>query len=310
MRSLTLAASLLLSTSAFAGFGTSSEVRMSRSGESFGAASALDGDTKTCWQVDPEQDNAGQWIELDVPTGKVDKISVVVGWDKDEQTWTDHARLSKARIQIYDMDSGEPKLVHEEEAELKDVKDRQFIDLPDPKVGGEMLGGKVRLTVVGVHPGKDYAHLALGELLVHMTEFDAKGVQIVGTPSSEAEGHDGGLLFDESTRTFWSTDGEQETAEFTMGAGRYSVSSIGLVPGPKTHARPKKIEVTQSNVTRIYEVPDKSGTHWFELPALVGYTGSGVGEVTVKITETYPGSSSKATAVAEVYFRATMLDAF
>jgi hypothetical protein len=309
-RTTLLTTALVVPTLAFAGFNASSHKKPSRSGDTFEAASALDGDPATAWSIDPEEENKGQWIEVDVPVGKVDKLSVVVGWAKTDQTWIDYARVKTARVQVYNLDSGEPVLVHEGEATLEDKKDRQFIELPDVQVGGEMQGGRVRLTVNEVYEGKDYANLAMGELLVHMVEFDAKTVNITTPPSSEAEGHDAAMMNDESTRTYWATDGDGVGASFTMDGGRYSISSIGLVPGPTTHARPKVIEVTQSNVTKWYDVPKGNGPHWFDLPALVGYTGSAIGPVEVKIVEVYEGSSSQAVAVAEVKFKATGLDAW
>lgn len=312
MRRSTLFATtaLLLPTLAFAGFKASSFKKFDRSGASFNADAALDGDDTTAWMIDPEQENAGQWIELDVPVGKVDKVSVIVGWNKNEQTWIDHARLKKARVQVYNLDSGEPVLVHETSVELEDKKERQFIDLPDPQVGGEMQGGRVRLTISEVYEGKDYANIALGELLVHLVEIDATTVGVASPPSSEAEGHDAALMTDGSKSTFWASEGEGVGSTFSMEGGRYSISRIGIMPGPKSYARPKVVEITQSNVTRKVEMPDSSGPHWFDLPALVGYTGSAIGPVDVKILEVYPGSSSKSVAVAEVKFKATGLDAW
>jgi hypothetical protein len=306
---LITAVALLLPVSALAGFTVSSFKKTSRSSESsdYGAQAALDGNVKTAWVIDPENENPGQWIEVDVPAGKVDKISILVGWLRDADSWVDHARLKEARIEVFDAETS--KLVHEQEVELKDIQERQIIDLPDPKVGGEYSGGKVRLTVKSVYEGRDFAHLALGELLMHMVEFDAAGLKLVGTPSSEDDAHDGSNLTDEDTKTFWAAT-KAGPAEFTLEAGKYSVSSIGISPGPATHGRPKVVEIVQSDVVQKRELPDKPGPHWFELPALVGYTGSGVGPVTVRVLEVYPGSTSSAPAIAEIKMKATVLEAF
>ncbi len=308
-RTLLFSAAVLAPTLAWAGFASSSHRKESR-GASYDVASALDGDGATAWVIDPEEENPGQWIEIDVPLGKVDKVSFLVGWSRDEQTWADYARLKKARIQIIDMDSGEPKVLYEQEATFEDIKTRQEVDLPDTKVGGEFQGGKVRIIVTEVYPGKDYANMALGEALIHMVEFDALTVKVASPPSSEAEGHDAALLTDDDKRTYWASKDEGVGATISMTGGRYSISAIGLTPGPKTHARPKVVEITQANVTQRFDVPDSSGPHWFPLPALVGYTGSAFGEVEVKFLELYEGTSSKAVALSEVDFKATGLDAF
>ena len=49
---------------------------------------------------------------------------------------------------------------------------------------------------------------------------------------------------------------------------------------------------------------------FFELPSIVGYTGSAWGSVTVKVLESYPGSSSDSVAITEVKLKATNYDGF
>lgn len=307
--SLAAAATLLLPAVALAGFSASSFKKTSRTSASseYGPQAALDGNVKTAWVVDPEQENPGQWIEVDVPAGKVDKLSLLVGWLRDADTWSDHARLKEARIQVFDAETS--KVVFEKEVELQDVQERQVVDLPDPAVGGEYSGGRVRITVKGVYPGRDFAHMALGELLVHMVEFDASGFKLSGVPTSEDPAHDGSNLVDDDLKSFWAAE-KAGPAEFSIDPGRFSVSSVGIVPGPATHGRPKVVEIVQSDVTRKVELADKVGPQWFELPALVGYTGSGVGAVTVRVLEVYPGSTTSAPAIAEIKMKATVVEAF
>jgi hypothetical protein len=317
MRSLPLLlAACLFAAPALAGFTVSSYKAESRkSGDSrFGASAALDGDATTAWMVDPTLANEGQWIELEVPKGKVDKLSLIVGWAQDEKTWVDHARVAEARIEVFDA-SGDRKLVHEQVSTFLDQQARQVIELPEVEVGDEYSGGVVRLTVLKVHPGRDHAHLALGEMLVHMVEFDAQAISLTGAAPASAAGHDPAAMLDGSDKTFWAAAaplGEDPTS-FQLSGGRYSVSSVGLMPGPKTSPRPKKIQVTQSGITLTYDVADTPGKlQWFELPAVVGYTGSGVGAVTVTITEVHDAGAAAGSgvAIAEVKMRATMLEAF
>lgn len=305
----------LVAAPAHAGFKVSSYKVDSRStgASAHDAAAALDGNAATAWQINPEEQNPGSWIEVDVPQGTVDKVSVVVGWnDTKLGTWEDYARLKEVRVEIYDGAADDPsKPVHESVHTLEDVVMRQMIDLPDTKVGDPegIAGGKVRLVVQSVYEGKDFAHLAVGEYLVHMGEFEAAIRDLEAADGIEAaEGHPAEHMVDDSTRTYWVAP-SLEDATFSMSGGRYSVSSIGLTAGPSSMGRPSTIEVSQGNVTRTYEMPNDSKTHWFELPALVGYTGSGFGSVTVTIKDVH-GDEKKPPALADVKFRATMLDPF
>lgn len=310
-RSLLATTLLLVPALAMAGFNASSSKVTSRSSGStpYGPSAALDSNPATAWQVDPEQANEGSWIELDVPKGKVDKVSVMVGWAKDDDSWVDHARLKAGRIEVYTLSGAEPTIVHEQKFTVEDAQGMQSIDLPDPEVGDELSGGRVRLVITEVYTGKDYANLALGELLVHLGEFDVQTVTVEGA-SSEVDGHDAAMAVDGSTRSYWMAADDDEAPSFTIDAGRYSVSSVGIVAGSSSYGRPKKVELIQGSASKTVELKNTSSTQWFELPALVGYTGSGFGSITIKVLETYPGSKSKAPAIAEAKFKATQLSAF
>lgn len=318
MRSVHLFAlsALILPMVASAGFAVSSFKKTSRSSDNgtYSASAALDGDIKTAWVIDPENDNAGQWIEVDVPVAKIDKVSLIVGWARDADSWKDHARLKEARLEVFNVEPGAPgegpklTVVYEKDLVLQDIQDRQVVDLPDVAISAEN-GGRVRLTVKSVYDGMDFAALALGELLVHLVEFDAATVLLAEPPSSEAELHDGALLNDDDAKTWWAAAGPGE-ATFGVNGGRYSASSIGILPGPATQGRPKTIEITQSGTTRKVEMTDKIAMQWFELPASIGYTGSGVGTISVKVLDVYPGTASSAASVAEVKLKATVIDPF
>ncbi len=302
---------LLIPSLALAGFSASSHRKTSVSGGSnpYEAASALDGKPATAWVVDPEQENKGQWIEIDVPRSTVDKVSVIVGWDNGEGSWDDYARIKAVRVQITSVAGGEAKIVLEKDVPFEDKKDLQVIDLPDTAVGDELEGGKVRLTIVETYPGKDFENLAVGEVLVHLTEFDAKTTKVAEKSSETAE-HPAAHALDASAKTYWTPDVADKTPSLAIEAGRYSVSSIGLLAGPKTGARAKKIEVVQGEAVRTYDVADTTAVQWFALPALFGYTGSNFGAVTLRVVETYPGTSSTTLGLAEVSLKATALEAF
>lgn len=310
MRLLTLLTAVMLAapTASFAGFEVSSFKKESRStGQTrFGAASALDGDPATAWMIDPESKSVGSWIEVEVPAGKVDKVHFVVGWAESDDLWADYARVKTARIEVTDLDSD--KLVSEKEVSFDDKQQVQMIDLDDVKVGGEFSGGKVRLTVIEVYPGKDYEHLAMSEMLVYMNEFDVARVTMEEAPAS-AEGHDGEAMLDGSSKTYWASEGPGAGASFTVDPGNYSVSSLRLVTGPRGFSKPKTIEVEQGGVTKTYEVNEKGSEQWFMLPAIVGYTGSGFGSVTVRVIDTWPGDKPSV-AITDVKFKATALAAF
>ena len=312
MRTVVITALLAMLTMpdvADAGFDVSTYKKESRAGGSKNnGGEALDGNNLTCWMVDPETPNEGQWLELDVPIGKVDKLSMMAGWAVDLDTYMDYARVKKVKVEVFEVLLDGSKLVAEHVATLEDKMERQFIDLPDPAVKGDIFGGKVRITVQEVFPGKDYPNLAISQLLVHMVEFDVTVVK-VNTASSEAEGHASMNLNDGDSKTFWASKTQGDGQSFEVEAPSYGVSSVALISGPKSHARPKNIEVKIGEMTRNYTMTDSATEQWFEVPALIGYTGSAWGPVTVTVVDTYPGASAQV-GVAEVKIRATNLEDF
>ncbi len=295
---------LLLPGTAFAGFSVSSFKRDTRRGDNFwGANAALDGRPDTAWMVDPEEKNEGQWIQVDLPSAEVDKLAFVVGFDKGENEFFDYARIKKARVNVFTLIEGSPKQVLEHEINLVDKRGWQTVDIPDTKVGGEIYGGQVRITVLETYGGKDYPNLAVSEVRVHLKEFAADSGGIKNPPDSEAADHDGGYLMDLDEKTFWAAT--SKTATFGVHAPGFGLASIGFVAGPLTHARPKTIMITANDIEQQIVLEDKPEVQWQLLPVMVGYTGSAWGTITVKIIDAYGDGG---VALSEVYLKAATVE--
>jgi len=305
MRRFTVLVALtLVPAVAFGGFRVSSFKKETRLGANhWNAAAALDGDPATCWMVNPENDNQGSWFEVDIPKSTVDKLEMIVGWDASEAEFLDYARVKTVKVEVFDEGSGDEERVLEHSVTFEDQRGSQVIDLPDTKVGNEIFGGKVRLTIQEVYPGKDYPNLAVSEVLVHLGEMDAPA-RLLQPPESVASGHGAENLVDENNSTFWASEGSGMGQTFEVGADGFGVSNVGLLAGPKTHARPRTIEVIANDMTRTYVMEDSTEMQWFRVPPIIGYTGSGWGDVRVKVVDTYPGTQ-EGVAVSEVKLRAT-----
>ncbi len=303
-------AALALVSVAYAGFDVSSMRKDSRSGPSpWGAGAALDSDPATCWMIDGEQDNEGSWIALDVPASEVDKISIVSGWDKSEDSFFDYARIKLARVEVLDMNNGETVVV-DQQITLEDKRGWQHIDLTNGKVGGEVKGGRVRVTVLEVYPGKDYANVAVSEVRVGLKEFPAETGKLTSPPESIEAGHAAELLLDGKDTTFWASEPSPEgNPTFKVAAPGYGLASIGIRPGPAPYGRPKTLVLTANDAKVTVTVEDKAVVQWFTLPVIVGYTGGAWGNVSVEITETYPGTN-KGVAIAEVKLNAATIEEF
>lgn len=312
LRSLSFVLALGVASTAFAGFEASSFKRESKLGKNhWNAGAALDAKPETCWQVDPELENVGQWVQLDVPLGTIDKIGAIIGWDQDENTFHDHARVKKAKVEVTAKKiNGEIVAMGEGEVSFEDKRGWQVADMTDVKVEGEYLSASVKITVTEVYEGKDYPNLAVSEFRVHLKEFPAESLGFGPTmPSSEAEGHLGFDMMDDNKKTFWAATGDQAT--FSLVAPGYGLASVGMMQGPASHGRPKTVKLINQSQEALHTLQDKPGEmQWLLLPTMVGYTGGSWGDVTVEVVDTYPGQPGNGAAVAEIKINAASIEEF
>ncbi|MFT4621483.1 MAG: hypothetical protein ACI8PZ_000135 [Myxococcota bacterium] len=306
LRSLILVGLLAAPMTALAGFEASSELRDGRRGAGFwGPGAALDSKLESAWMVDPESGNAGSWIYLDVPTSEVDKLAIYPGWGKSQDDFSDYARVKSVTIEVFDMSDGNPvsKLVHK--AELKDGMGYQIVDIPDTKVGGELLGGRVKVTINEVYPGKDYPNLAVSEVRLHLKEFVAESLTLSTPPEDVEDGKDVWDLTDGSDRKVWAAPVGVTSTSFALTAPGYGLSSVGFKAAPG-YARPKTLKITANDIEVEHTLEDKADLQWVLLPTMVGYTGSAWGEIKVQIVDAY--ESTKGVGLAEVKLMAATID--
>lgn len=307
MRSLLIPSLVvLLPLTALAGFRVSSVYDRGKNAHEFDAASAIDDKPETAWLLHPESDQVGEYIEIDLPKSTVDKIAVMVGWEKDDKHFKDYGRVKSARIELFtDTDDG-VKRVYEKAITFEDKRGLQVIDIDDTAVGSELAGGKARMTITGIYPGADYPSVAVSEFRVILKEMDAPAA-VVGDEPASIDGHPFENALDDNARTFFVSESDKPT--FTVAAEGFGVSSIVITPGPKAHARPKTIEVTCADQTRTFTLKDEPKPQSFALPAIVGYTGSAWGSIKVEVKDTYPGTKP-GVGIGAVKIKATNYDGF
>ncbi len=304
MTNLAVMALVLASADAQAGSEASSFKKESRLGSNYwNAGSAMDSKPETCWQNDPEELVPGSWIAVETPKGTIDKLGVMIGWEKDDETFLDYARLKKALVEIYETGSGDPVKKGEAVVTFADKRGWQVVELPNTKVGGELLGGgRVKITVQEFYPGKDFPNLAVSEVRVQLKEFEAGTLRVTTPPASG----NGEKLVDGSTRTVWV--GDEPSASFAIAAPGYGLSSLGVVQAGKTYARPKTITIKANGNEVTHELADKPGVKQSVLlPYIMGYTGGAWGDIQVDVSEVYPGSQEKL-AIAEVSLMAGSIE--
>ena len=288
---------------ALAGASVSSFKKDSRRGNSYwNAGSAIDGKLETAWMVTGESENKGEWILIDGPGGacSLDKVSMVNGYAKSKDTYIDYSRVKEVRVEVWEYDNNlDLKQTSKSQTiKFEDKIDKQIVDIEDLKIESEN-GGKFKLVVTEFYPGKDYSALALSEVMLYLGEFDIS-TKVVGVENA-SDGSDEINLFDENTKSLWlAEEGAKIELEGTM-------SQIGIVAGPTTYARPKKVKVTTGGRDLIHELENTSKVSWLLVPSVTGYTGSNWDNVTIEVLETYPGKKPNI-GIAEIKVKATTFD--
>jgi hypothetical protein len=156
---LSMGALLTTASVAHAGAVVSNNQKETRKGANYYAGNAaLDGKDETAWLLPGDSENIGEYIIIDVPRINIDKLQMKAGWHRDEDTFKDYARVKKVSIEASYYNNGmelvpAPKVV---EAEFQDEMGWQMIDLDDIVVEDATNGGKLKITILEVYPGKDF----------------------------------------------------------------------------------------------------------------------------------------------------------
>jgi hypothetical protein len=311
-KSTLVLATCLLPSIALAGARVSAEKKVTRhrGSVSWGGAVAIDNNPATAWMVPGESQNRGEWIEFQVPKGEITGFSIWTGWAESENTFNDYARPKTIKVDALCCDGDDQmKTVFSSVVVLEDANKLQNIDIEDVKMGNEMgFGGIFRLTVQDTYAGEDYPNMAVSEVEVQLKEFDLPVVKFE-SDSGDNPNHMVSAMIDGNRRTYWSA--AVEGASFTLASSGYGVSSVGLQAGSRANARPKKVKVSTSNRSAIYDLENNQTMQFVKVPSVTGYTGSAWGAIEVRILEVYPGSSEGAElAINEITVRATNYDGF
>ena len=300
---------LLVPGLALAGATASSELQDSwgESGKQSSNA-AVDNDLATGWVEGNEGDGVGEWIELDLPRGTLLNFIVHPGMGPDDTQFQRYARPQQVDIDIFSLDDQQvPQQVKQVTHTFEDAFGPVTIETDELAVGGELWGGKAKITIRSIYPGTDFDTLvAISEIRATFKEDDRPKPVVIEISSNAAEQ---GKLNDEKNNTAWVAEGGVEEW-VTVEAPDWSISSVGIFPGNASsssnwsaYSRPKTLEVRVNMDTFTVELEDKKEMQWFELPISGGYNGSCYGEVRIQVTDVYPGSRSEV-AISEIDIRA------
>ena len=201
---------LLVPGLALAGATASSELKDSWGESGKTAATAVqDGDPATGWVEGNEGDGVGEWIEVDLPRGTLLSFTIIAGMGPDDAQYQRYARPHQVDIDLFSLDDMQvPQQVKQITHSFEDTYGPVTIDMGELAVGGDMWGGKAKITIRSMYPGTDFDTLvAIAEIRATYKETDMPMPAVIELSSNPG---DKGNLVDEKTNTAWVAVGGAE----------------------------------------------------------------------------------------------------
>ncbi|MFM7199606.1 MAG: NADase-type glycan-binding domain-containing protein [Myxococcota bacterium] len=309
--SLPLACTLLAAT-AWAGVSATSQlVTSTQPASTFAIQNLIDGDLKTVWVEGKAGSGEGESFTLDLPRAEIKKLVIFPGHSADERMCKKYARVKEVSVTFYTItDKREEKIVKQQNATFEDACKFQEIPVEGVKVGEELFGGKVTVTLRSVYPGGDFQDTAIGEARVALAEFAAQ-TNLADAPAA-LKGTSKDNLLDGSPKTPWVSEAPLEKATFVIDAPDFGLAAVNITAGdtrdpkkPKPYARPKDVVVEVSGYTVKATLKDDPGPQRIDLPTPQGYTGSVLGQVKITVESVYPGTVGQNLSISEIQLLAT-----
>jgi hypothetical protein len=143
----------------------------------YDASQMADDDPETAWRSDGErfEDGVGETIDLHLAEPVwVERISVNNGFQRDADSYAEHARIRRAELVF---DGGERISIRLEDLGLQ----RQAIELPEPR-----LTTTLRLEVTESFPGDTTPHLAVSDVVAEGWQARGEDVEIARERAEQA----------------------------------------------------------------------------------------------------------------------------
>lgn len=297
---------------ALAGVNASSTLQLSyKPASTYGVANLIDGDLKTVWIEGKEGSGEGESFTIDLPRAEVKKVVVFPGHGEDERLFKKYARLKEVSVTFFTIDDKRgTKPVKQQNFTFEDAYKYQEIPVEGVKLGEELFGGHMTLTIRSVYPGGDFQDTAIAEVRAMLGEYPAQ------TDVSEApaalKGSIKDNLNDADPKTAWISEAPATTAAFQITAPEFGLAAVVITPGDikdpkkaKFYARPKEVTLELGGVTIKHTLKDETSPQRIELPTPQGYSGSLQAPLKVTVSSVFPGTGSQNMAIAEIQLIAT-----
>ena len=133
----------------------------------------FDGDLSTAWVEGASGDGTGEWIQVDLPENfDLGSIGIINGYQSSQEAYESNGRAAQVRCTIDFADGSSTEFSEDiEDQSWEEVTAdpcRGFTSLWDAGWDGKMyeVAVRVRLEILGVHPGHSYNDLCISEFII------------------------------------------------------------------------------------------------------------------------------------------------
>jgi len=309
---LALAGLLLIGHGALAGARATSFLKMSNKAEgTYAPANLIDEDPETVWIEGSKGPGLEESFEIDLPLCTVKAVHIFPGHSASERMYKKYAHLKEVSLSWFTIDdTRKKKPVKQQNFIFQEKFAVQTISVEGVKLGEELFGGQLKVTIRSVFPGIDFQDTAVGGITVELEEFPAQQALDVAAPA--LKGFSTAHLVDGNPSTAWAPQPDSEKPLIVLKAPDFGLSAIQFTSGaggdPKTfhgYARPKEVSVEIDGRTTSFILKDQPETQRFALPPVNGFTGALYGTVRITIDSVYPGKLHQSPAIREIQLMAT-----
>lgn len=304
--------STLLAGPCLAGVLASSHLKVSDRPEgTYASGNLVDGKLETPWIEGAEESGVGETFTLDLPRAEVKKVMIFPGHGQDQRMFEKYSRLKEVSLSFFTVDDKRnPKPLKQQNFTFEDSFRFQEIPVTDVKLGDELFGGTVTVTIRSVYPGKDFKDTAVAEVRVVLDEWPAQLDASETSPTLTGSAKEN--LVDADLKTAWVADSSAKEPFVVLSAPEFGICAVVLTAGDakdlkkaNTYSRPKDIVIEIDNITVNYTLKDTLEPQRIDLPSRFGYTGSLFTPLKITVKSVYPGTKASNLSISEISLLAT-----
>lgn len=274
----------------------------------YAASNLIDGNPSTIWREGKEGSGIGESFTFDLPRSDVKKVVIFPGDGSDEKKFKKFSHLKTVKVEFLSSDgTSDMKVVKEITHTFKDEFKAQEIPVGLVKIGNELFGGQLRVTIIDVYAGIDLQDTVVGEVYAILDEYPAQTA--IKDAIETQKGSDKEYLIDSDEKTVWVSGKPDLGQKINISSPDFGLSAITIKNGYNDdkfslYSRPKDITIEIQGKTIKKTLKDIKEAQRIDFDIRNGYNGTFFAPITITIDSVYAGKNPQI-SIGEIVLLAT-----